>query len=62
MELTTAQKAYLPMTETAYYTLLALKEPRHGYGIMQHVEDITAGEVVMRALPGLVGAGPNGTA
>lgn len=39
--LTPAQKAYLPMTETAYYTLLSLTEPRHGYGIMQHVEEIT---------------------
>lgn len=40
--LTAEQKAYLPMTETAYYTLLSLLEPRHGYGIMQHVEGITA--------------------
>lgn len=45
MELTNAQLAYLPMTETAYYTLLSLTEPRHGYGIMQHVEAITAGRV-----------------
>ena len=34
-------KTYLPMSETMYYILLSLKEPRHGYGIMQHVEEIT---------------------
>ncbi|MFY9385428.1 MAG: PadR family transcriptional regulator, partial [Dethiobacteria bacterium] len=25
-------KKYLPMTETAFYILLSLSEPRHGYG------------------------------
>lgn len=30
-----------PMSETAYYILLSLLEERHGYGIMQHVEEIT---------------------
>ncbi len=45
MELTAAQLAYLPMTETAYYTLLSLTEPRHGYGVMQHVESITSGRL-----------------
>ncbi|RXZ81634.1 PadR family transcriptional regulator [Paenibacillaceae bacterium] len=29
------------MTETAYYILLALHEPRHGYGIVKHVEEIS---------------------
>ena len=37
----TLRKKYLPMTETAYYILLSLNEPRHGYGIMQHVGEIT---------------------
>jgi DNA-binding PadR family transcriptional regulator len=32
---------YLPMTEAAYYVLISLNKPRHGYGIMQHVKDIT---------------------
>lgn len=41
MELTQAQLAYLPMTESAYYILLSLCQPRHGYGIMQYVESIT---------------------
>jgi DNA-binding PadR family transcriptional regulator len=39
------RKKYLPMTESAYYILLCLNEPRHGYGIMQHVEDITGGRI-----------------
>lgn len=41
MELSDVQKAYIPMSETAYYILLSLNEARHGYGVMQHVETIT---------------------
>lgn len=37
--------SYLPMTETAYYILLSLRQPRHGYGIIQHVEEITQGRI-----------------
>ena len=33
------------MTETAFYILLCLKEPNHGYGIVQKVENMTDGEV-----------------
>ncbi len=40
---------YIPMTETAYYILLALKEERHGYGILGHVEKITNGRVILGA-------------
>ncbi|KPB06216.1 PadR family transcriptional regulator [Bacillus sp. CHD6a] len=29
------------MTETAFYILLSLTEPRHGYGIIKHVEEIS---------------------
>ncbi|HVJ48350.1 MAG TPA: PadR family transcriptional regulator [Desulfitobacterium sp.] len=29
------------MTETAYYILLSLAQPRHGYGIILHVAEIT---------------------
>ena len=32
---------YIPMTETAYYMLLALKKPLHGYGIILEVERLT---------------------
>ncbi|MEW9095912.1 MAG: PadR family transcriptional regulator [Clostridiaceae bacterium] len=38
-------KTFIPMTETAYYILLSLTEPRHGYGIIQHVEKITNGRI-----------------
>lgn len=38
-------KSYLPMTETMYYILLSLIEPKHGYGIILHVEKITAGRM-----------------
>ncbi|MDD6435063.1 MAG: PadR family transcriptional regulator [Clostridiales bacterium] len=39
------RKVYAPMTETAFYILLCLKEPNHGYGIVQKVENMTDGEV-----------------
>lgn len=35
------KKSYLPMTETAFYILLALTEPRHGYGITKFVAELT---------------------
>src|SRR5690606_3506747 len=38
-------KKYIPMTETAYYILLSLTEPRHGYGIVKHVEEISGGRL-----------------
>ncbi len=34
-------KAYLPMTETAFYILLSLSEPKHGYGIAKFVSELT---------------------
>lgn len=36
---------YLPLTESTYYILLALTEPRHGYAIMQFAEEISEGKV-----------------
>ena len=36
---------YNPMSETAFFMLLALNQERHGYGIMQYVEQITAGRL-----------------
>ncbi len=42
-------KKFLPMTETAFYILLSLHVPRHGYGIMQHVEKITNGRMKIGA-------------
>lgn len=39
------KKVYVPMTETAFYILLCLKKPNHGYGIIQTVEKLTDGAV-----------------
>ncbi len=33
------------MTETAFYILLSLTKPRHGYGIVKHVEEITEARI-----------------
>ena len=44
------KKVYVPMTETAFYILLCLRQPNHGYGIVQTVEKMTDGAV--RLTPG----------
>ena len=44
------RKVYIPMTETAFFILLCLREPNHGYGIVQTVEKLTDG--VLRLTPG----------
>ncbi|MGM9522371.1 MAG: PadR family transcriptional regulator [Oscillospiraceae bacterium] len=36
-----------PMTEAMYYVLLALMKPDHGYGIMQHIKQLSGSRVVM---------------
>ena len=36
---------YLPLTETTYYTLIALTEPLHGYSVMQKVREMSKGLV-----------------
>ncbi|MBS4201840.1 helix-turn-helix transcriptional regulator [Bacillus sp. FJAT-49732] len=38
---------YLPLSQATYYILLSLREVRHGYAIMQDVEEISHGEVTM---------------
>lgn len=40
---------FIPMTETAYYILLSLLEEGHGYGIMQHVSEITRDRISLGA-------------
>ncbi len=49
MDRVKAMQTYLPMTETMYYILLSLLEPRHGYGIMQDVEKLTEGRIRLGA-------------
>lgn len=36
-----------PMTEAMYYVLLALMRPNHGYQLMNEIEDVSKGRVVM---------------
>lgn len=44
------KKVYIPMTETAFFILLCLRKPNHGYGIVQMVEKMTDGAI--RLTPG----------
>jgi len=37
------------LTEAVYYILLSLYSPLHGYGIMQKVDDLSAGRVKLAA-------------
>ncbi len=39
------KKVYVPMTETAFYILLCLRKPNHGYGIVQAVDKMTEGAI-----------------
>lgn len=41
--------SYSPLSETAYYILLSLIAQRHGYGIMQHVAEITQNRIELGA-------------
>lgn len=41
------RKVYVPMTETGFYILLCLREPNHGYGIVQKVKELTDGEIIL---------------
>jgi len=38
-----------PLTEAIFYILLAVRKPNHGYGIIQEVEEMTNGRVVLGA-------------
>ena len=38
---------YLPLSEATYYVLAALQEPLHGYALMQKVEAMSEGNVVI---------------
>ena len=49
MDIARLKNEYLPMSETAFYMLLSLNEVRHGYGIMQHVEELTGRRIRLGA-------------
>ena len=36
---------YLPLTEATYYILLTLREPLHGYAVMQRIQEMSHGTV-----------------
>lgn len=38
---------FLPLSQATYYILLSLREVRHGYAIMQDVEEISHGDFTM---------------
>ena len=42
-------KRFIPMSETMFYILSSLTVERHGYGIMQHVENLTGGRLILGA-------------
>lgn len=37
----------ISLTESMYYILISLTKPNHGYGIMQQVDEMTNGRVVL---------------
>ncbi|MBD5533086.1 MAG: helix-turn-helix transcriptional regulator [Lachnospiraceae bacterium] len=39
----------IPLTESLFYILLAVRKPNHGYGIIQEVSALTGGRVVLGA-------------
>lgn len=39
----------LPLTETTFYILLALRQPAHGYAIMNRVAELSDGQVRLAA-------------
>lgn len=40
-------KKYHPMTESTFYVLLSLFEPRHGYAMIQFIQQLTRGRIHM---------------
>jgi len=38
-------ESFLPLTPQMYYVLVSLRQKRHGYGIMQDVEELTDGHL-----------------
>lgn len=38
---------FLPLSEATFFIMLALLTPKHGYGVMQMVEEVSQGSVVI---------------
>lgn len=45
----TNSKDTIALTEAVFYILISLKQPLHGYGIMQNVEQLSEGRVTLAA-------------
>jgi len=45
MDIEATIKKYVPMSETAFYILLSLTQPKHGYGISKWVNEQTKGRI-----------------
>ncbi len=49
MDINRVRKRFIPMSETMFYILLSLQTEKHGYGIMQHVKELTKNRIVLGA-------------
>lgn len=49
MSIDKLKKRFIPMSKTMFYILSSLNEERHGYGIMQHVQKLTSGRIILGA-------------
>ncbi|RCX18831.1 PadR family transcriptional regulator [Anaerobacterium chartisolvens] len=49
MSIDKLKKRFIPMSETMFYILSSLNEERHGYGIMQYVQKLTNGRIILGA-------------
>jgi len=49
LDINKIRKRFIPMSETMFYILLSLQAERHGYGIMQHVKELTENRIVLGA-------------
>lgn len=41
------KRIYIPMTETGFYILFALRKERYGYNIIQYVKELTDQEIII---------------
>ena len=41
------KETHQPLTDAVFYILLALRRPNHGYGVVQQVEQMTGGRLIL---------------
>ncbi|MCJ7696112.1 MAG: PadR family transcriptional regulator [Anaerolineaceae bacterium] len=49
MDIQKIRKRFIPMSETMFFILYSLRQERHGYGIMQYVEELTKSRITLGA-------------